>query len=361
MKSGMSLPQRVGPSFVALLLSAGVLLPVLPYTTATRVYAAETVQTETPPSASAALRVTVTDAVNGRALDGVKITLYWADTAANRASGRLPGKALPEAAAGAPNPPASVSSGSYIRFVPGEGDYYLVGEKTGYLSFDSRRSGSGTEAAASVLHIGTTGADYAFALTPAAHKYPAYMSGYTDGLFRPEQNVTRVELAAVLQRSMGKDYKGTESAFRDIDPGKWSAASVAIVTANGWMQGTGGARFEPNREVSRAELAQILVNVFGWKNEAGSKAASFNDTAGHWAADAIAAAAANGALGGYPDGSFRPNQAVTRAEIAVLFNRLTDRPADPGLPMTWSDVAPSHWAYGDIMAASLDHTPSSVR
>ncbi|OWR30916.1 hypothetical protein CDO73_10035 [Saccharibacillus sp. O23] len=359
MKSGMSVPQRVGPSFVALLLSAGVLLPVFPGTP--EVYAAETVQAEALPSNSSALRVSVTDAVNGRALEGVKITLYWADTAANRAAGRLPGKALPDAnGVGSPSAPTSDSSGLYIRSVPGEADYYLVGEKNGYLPFDSRKA-SGSDAAAGILHIGATGTDYAFSLTPAAHKYPAYMSGYTDGLFRPEQNVTRVELAAVLQRSMGKDYKGTEAAFRDIDPGKWSAASVAIVTANGWMQGTGGSRFEPNREVSRAELAQILVNVFGWKNEAGSKAASFNDTAGHWAADAIAAAAANGALGGYPNGSFRPDQAVTRAEIAVLFNRLTDRPADPGLPMTWSDVAPSHWAYGDIMAASLDHTPSSTR
>ncbi len=358
MKSGMSVPQRVGPSFVALLLSTGMLLPVL--ADSTRVFAAETVQAETP-AVSAALRVTVTDAVNGRALDGVKITLYWADTAANRAAGRLPGKAVPDAAGGSPGTASSASPGSYIRSAPGEGDYYLIGEKTGYLPFDSRRSGGGNGTPASVLHIGANGADYAFALTPAAHRYPAYMSGYTDGLFRPEQNVTRVELAAVLQRSMGKDYVGAESAFRDIDPGKWSAASVAIVAANGWMQGTGGARFEPNREVSRAELAQILVNVFGWKNEAGSKAASFSDTAGHWAADAIAAAAANGALSGYPNGSFRPNQAVTRAEIAVLFNRLTDRPADSGLPMTWSDVAPSHWAYGDIMAASLDHTPSSAR
>ncbi|OWA34165.1 hypothetical protein B9G55_17735 [Saccharibacillus sp. O16] len=361
MKPGIPVPRRVGPSLVALLLSAGVLLPVLPY--ASPLYAAENTQSQNTQSPSvpmnlAAVRITVTDAVNKKALDDVKITLYWADTAANRAAGRPIGKPV---SAVMSNPQNGENSSSLDRLLPIEGDYEVAAEKSGYLPFDSRRASgsSASTGAVSALHVGTSGTTYTLALTPAAHTYPAYMSGYTDGMFRPEQNVKRVELAAILQRSVGKMDSAVSAQFRDIEPGKWSAASVAFVASKGWMQGTGGEKFEPNREVTRAELAQILTNVFDW--DTSSRSSTFPDTAGHWAAGAISAAAAHGALSGDPSGKFRPDEAVTRAEAAIIMNRLIGRPADPGLPMTWSDVPPSHWAFGDIMAASLDHTPSAAR
>ncbi|GEM_PF-6569854 len=357
MKPGIPVPRRVGPSFVSLLLSTGLLLPALSY--APPLYAAEPTQTQSSPAGPAVLHVTVTDAVNGQTLDGVKIALYWADTEANRAAGRLPGKLVTEGAVISSNEQTGLASGRYDRVLPVEADYYFTAEKSGYLPFDSRNPSGDNQAAADVLRSGITPTDYRIALIPVAHKYPAYMNGYTDGKFRPEQNITRAELAAILQRSMGKSYTAENVEFHDIDPAKWSASSVVIVASHGWMQGTGGEKFEPNRQASRAELARILVNVFGWNDKAGSN--TFKDTAGHWAAEAIAVAAAHGAMSGYPDGTFRPDQPVTRAEIAVMMNRLISRPADSGLPMTWSDVPPSHWAYGDIMAASLDHTPSSVR
>ncbi|NGZ75084.1 S-layer homology domain-containing protein [Saccharibacillus alkalitolerans] len=356
MKSKPLTPKRVGPSLAALLLGAGLLFPAPSYASASPAAFPEAAGSGMPAADAAALRVSVTDAVTRQPLDGVTLTLYWADTAGNRSAGRVPGRSV----FAGPLPREGGGAGRYERTVPAEADYYVVGEKAGYLTFDSRNQNA-AGAAGGVLRVGGAGADYAFAMTPAAHKYPAYMSGYTDGLFRPEQNVTRVELAAILQRSMGQEYAAADMKFRDVEPGKWSAASVAFVTANGWMQGTGADRFEPNREVSRAELARILANVFGWSAESGGSGTAYKDTDGHWASGAIAAAAAHGALSGYPDGSFRPDRAVTRAEIAALINRLIGRPADAGLPMTWSDVPPSYWAYGDVMAASIDHTPSGAR
>ncbi|WP_172253699.1 S-layer homology domain-containing protein [Saccharibacillus deserti] len=340
MNIGTPVPKRVGSSFVALLLAAGVLLPAASEASPVPASALETGVT-TP------VRISVTDAVTGLPLEEVKITLYWADTAANRAGGRLAGQ--PVSAAVAPG-----ENGMGLRQVQPEGDYYIVGEKEGYLPYDSRNAG-----AAGILHAGEAVSSlYAFALTPEKHKYPAYMNGYTDGTFRPEQPVIRAELAVILQRTMSGEPAASDPDFRDIDSGKWLTTGVSVAAAKGWMQGTGGARFEPERAVTRAEMAQILANVYGWPD--GSDKA-FGDTEGHWAAAAIAAAASHGAMDGYPDGRFRPDRPVTRAETAALVNRLIERPADKGLPMTWSDVPPSYWAYGDVMAASIDHSPSRAR
>lgn len=351
MKFGTQAKLRVGSSFAALLLAAGSLGSAVSAASPTAAASQE---------AQTALRVSVTDAVTGRPLQDVALTLYWADTASNRANGRTPGQAV----AGTVSASTSADAGLSERWIE-PGDYAIVGEKAGYLPFDSRTAKPASSAnarqadGAAVRAAGSGPIAYAFALTPARHTYPAYMNGYTDGTFRPEQNLIRAELAVILQRTMSAEASPSGADFRDIAPDKWLTAGVSLAAAKGWMQGTGGARFEPERDVTRAEMAQILANVYAWPTTGPESA--FGDTRGHWASAAIAAAAANGAMDGYPDGNFRPDRPVTRAETAALLNRLIERPADAGLPMTWSDVPPSYWAYGDVMAASLDHTPSKAR
>ncbi|MCQ4086501.1 S-layer homology domain-containing protein [Saccharibacillus sp. JS10] len=182
--------------------------------------------------------------------------------------------------------------------------------------------------------------------------YQAYMQGYPDNLFRPEQSVMRSEIAAILHRLIVSPIPSNSIKFTDVPSTYWANDEIALAVSNGWMDGTGGNTFSPNRQVTRGEMAQILMNVYGWGS---GSASSFRDTKQHWAKSAIDAAVAQGVMAGYSDGSFRPDQLISRVETAKMFNRLTGRPADPQLPMTWSDVPSSAPDYGDIMAASIDH------
>ena len=178
------------------------------------------------------------------------------------------------------------------------------------------------------------------------------MQGYPDGMFRPEKGLMRSEIASILHRTLISPIAAKEIRFNDVPATNWAFKDIALVVSNGWMEGTSRSTFSPNQEVTRAEMAQILMNVYDWT---AASSASFDDVSGHWAEKAIAAAAEQGVLPGYEDGSFRPDQPITRVETAKLFNRLTQRPAGPQLPMTWSDVPVSTPDYGEIMAASIDH------
>ncbi|WP_342355253.1 S-layer homology domain-containing protein [Saccharibacillus endophyticus] len=178
------------------------------------------------------------------------------------------------------------------------------------------------------------------------------MQGYPDGMFRPEKGLMRSEIASILHRTLISPTAADDIRFNDVPATNWAFKDIALVVSNGWMEGTSRSTFSPDQEVTRAEMAQILMNVYDWTS---ASTKTFDDVSGHWAEKAIGAAAAQGVLLGYEDGSFRPDQPISRVETAKLFNRLTQRPADPQLPMTWSDVPVSTPDYGEIMAASIDH------
>lgn len=306
----------------------------------------------------------ITDSRTGQPVEGVTVTLYWADTELNRSKGRVPGQmvALPELPDFAPNrnldPQDSNAAGQYGWMVYPEGDYYIMGEKDGYLTFDSRNEdktatfGTDSYIRDGMIHVGQTIVEYNFEIEPDSQSYVAYMRGYPDGKFRPERGVVRSEVAAILHRTMVTPTASSPQSFTDVPKANWAVGDIDLVVSNGWMKGTGASTFSPNREVTRGEMAQILMNVYGWSS---TDMQPFSDTSGHWAEKAIRAAAAEGVLIGYSDGTFRPDQPITRVETVKLINRLTERPAAPQLPMTWSDVPVSTPDYGDIMAASIDH------
>lgn len=308
----------------------------------------------------------ITDSRTKRPVPGVKVSLHWADTELNRSKGRVPGDMvkLPELPDFAPNrnldPQNSNAAGQYGWMVYPEGDYYILGEKDGYLMFDSRKDdakatfGTDSYIRDGVIHVGQTIVEYSFEIDPSSQDYLAYMRGYPDGLFRPERGVTRAEVAAILQRTMVAPLGSDKLAFGDVSASHWAHDDIVLVVTNGWMKGTGGTDFMPDRAITRGEMAQILANIYGWKDAPSTS--MFSDANGHWAANAIHAAVSQGAMSGYSDGTFRPNQPITRSETVMLINRLTNRPAAPEIPMTWSDVPMSNANYGDIMAASVDHT-----
>ncbi|WP_051108724.1 Ig-like domain-containing protein [Paenibacillus daejeonensis] len=185
-------------------------------------------------------------------------------------------------------------------------------------------------------------------------RHEAYMSGYEDGTFRPSRQVTRAELAAILARlyaAAAAEPVSTE--LTDIDS-HWAEASIRAVVAGGYMQGYPDGTFQPNRVLSRAEIAAILARVQGLTH---TGVATFGDVAsGHWAEGYIGAVQQAGLMTGYEGNEFRPGQGVTRAEVVVIVNRVLRRgPLTDVTEPSWSDVSVSHWAFGHIEEASRTH------
>ena len=190
----------------------------------------------------------------------------------------------------------------------------------------------------------------------------AYVQGYPDGTVKPTGNITRAETAAILFRLMDegsrKTYYSTKSGFRDVATGSWYNTYVATLNNAGVITDSSNGYFRPNEAITRAELAAMLANF----TETAGAANYFNDvSARYWAANAIAICAKLGWITGYPDGSFRPDRNVTRAELMAMINRATGRApksTDAFLPgmKTWSDNTADKWYYLDVQEATNSHS-----
>ena len=191
----------------------------------------------------------------------------------------------------------------------------------------------------------------------------AYVQGYPDGTVKPAGSITRAEVAAILFRLMDADsrslYYSTASGFRDVDSTKWYNTYVATLNNAGVITDSRTGYFRPNDAITRAELAAMLAQFAEKK----SAAIYFSDvSAGYWAANAIALTANLGWINGYPDGTFGPDKTVTRAELMAMVNRATGRaPESTGALLsgmkTWKDNADTaRWYYLDVQEATNSHT-----
>lgn len=190
----------------------------------------------------------------------------------------------------------------------------------------------------------------------------AYVQGYPDGTVKPAGNITRAETAAILFRLMDdasrKTYYSTKSGFRDVASSSWYNTYVATLNNAGVITDSSNGYFRPNEAITRAELAAMLAKF----SETTGAANYFNDvSASYWAANAIAICAKLGWITGYPDGTFRPDKNVTRAELMAMINRATGRApksADAFLPgmKTWIDNTSDKWYYLDVQEATNSHS-----
>lgn len=190
----------------------------------------------------------------------------------------------------------------------------------------------------------------------------AYVQGYPDGTVKPAGNITRAETAAILFRLMDdasrRTYYSTKSGFRDVASGSWYNTYVATLNNAGVITDSSNGYFRPNEAITRAELAAMLAKF----SETTGAANYFNDvSAKYWAANAIAICAKLGWINGYPDGTFRPDKNVTRAELMAMINRATGRApksADAFLPgmKTWIDNTSDKWYYLDVQEATNSHS-----
>ena len=184
----------------------------------------------------------------------------------------------------------------------------------------------------------------------------AYISGYPDGTIRPEGNITRAEAAVIFYKlvtdSNKSDYIHEAGKFSDISEGQWYSEAVRYLAAAGIISGYGDGSFKPDNEITRAEFA-AMASGFSEMNLNGNL--PFNDVGSeHWAVSYIRSMYNNGWVSGYPDGSFKPDNKITRAEVIVIVNKMTLRDTlleRPGVP-PFTDLSEDKWYYNDVMAAS---------
>jgi hypothetical protein len=201
-------------------------------------------------------------------------------------------------------------------------------------------------------------------------EHQAYIIGYPDGTVRPTQNISRGEAATVLYRVLlgedsGAAMRELSNPYSDVSATAWYSTAVSAMSMSGTIIGYPDGTFRPNAPMSRGELATIVARLGlaqGMRTMAGS---GFSDVSGHWAEQNIYYASGIGWLAGYPDGSFRPEEAATRAEFITLVNRMLERVPESTADLltagmlTWTDnLDTQEWYYLAIQEATNSHMAS---
>ena len=190
----------------------------------------------------------------------------------------------------------------------------------------------------------------------------AYIVGYGNGEVRPQNNITRAEVATIFFRLLTDDVRDENltktNRYSDVTRADWYNTAVSTLSSMGIITGYPDGTFRPNAAITRAEFAAIAAR---FDNDGDKTAAKFSDIANHWAKDEISIAYNNGWINGYPDGTFGPQRDITRAETMTLVNRVLNRQPeteDDLLPnMTvWTDNAnPKAWYYLAVQEATNSH------
>lgn len=200
----------------------------------------------------------------------------------------------------------------------------------------------------------------------ASVTHKAYILGYPDGAFRPNGSLTRSEAAAIFARVLaekkGEKIKGSAD-FTDVKADHWYAGYVAYLAKYNIFKGYEDGSFRPDNPISRSELAAVCVRFFAKTDKlTSSKTNKFIDVkSNNWAYEEILTAAAMNWIKGYPDSTFRGGNPVTRAEAVAMVNRVLGRSADKGFVdkntvRSFSDVTDKeYWAHYDIAEAANEH------
>ena len=218
---------------------------------------------------------------------------------------------------------------------------------------EKKPSGSHTDSSTGTVVNGNNGGS----------RKAAYINGYEDGTFRPDNAVTRAEVTALLAKISEKFQISQYYAngFSDVPGGCWYEKYVGFAAQNQFISGYEDGTFRPDNQMSRAEFAALIAKYLKLDNTENGSA--FSDSKGHWANGYITALSSAGYVRGYEDGTFRPDGTITRAEAVKVINLLSGRVPDKekidknignySLPL--KDISPSHWAYYEIIIATLEH------
>lgn len=187
-----------------------------------------------------------------------------------------------------------------------------------------------------------------------------YLNGYDNGSFGPDNNMTRAEVAQMFYNLLLNKDVAIQVQFSDVAGSAWYATAVNTLASLGIVKGTGDDTFSPERPISRAEFTVIAMR-FAKLDNSGTN--PFSDvSSGDWFYDSVVGAVKYGWINGYADGTFHPNNTITRAEVTAIVNRMLDRSADqdyvdsyPSRVSSFNDLSNSYWAYYEIMEATNAH------
>ena len=190
----------------------------------------------------------------------------------------------------------------------------------------------------------------------------AYIIGYPDGSVQPNGQITRAEATTIFFRLLTEESRSANltktNGYTDVASDAWYNTAVSTMTKAGIVDGYPDGTFRPDAPITRAEMAKI-ISLFAKLDKSESR---FSDIAGHWAEAYIRLAAGNGWITGYPDGTFGPQRDITRAETAMMINRVLDRvPSEEshllsrGVMQIWPDANPGDWFYLAMQEATNSH------
>lgn len=189
----------------------------------------------------------------------------------------------------------------------------------------------------------------------------AYVVGYSDSTVRPNANISRAEVATIFFRLLKSDIRDgnltADNEFSDVSDGQWHNKAISTMAKLGIVKGRRADRFDPDASITRAEFAAICAR---FNTKPVENSGSFSDISGHWAENEIERAAAFGWISGYPDGTFRPDARITRAEAMTMINRVLCRMPQSKSDLldsmvTWPDNKPSDWHYLAVQEATNSH------
>ena len=189
----------------------------------------------------------------------------------------------------------------------------------------------------------------------------AYVIGYPDGKVHPEGNISRAETATIFFRLLKADIRDgnltADNDFSDVSDGQWHNKAISTMAKLGIVKGRRANNFDPDTSITRAEFAAICAR---FNTRPVENSGSFADISGHWAENEIERAAAFGWISGYPDGTFRPDARITRAEAMTMINRVLCRMPQSESDLldsmvTWPDNKPSDWHYLAVQEATNSH------
>ncbi|RIE08945.1 S-layer homology domain-containing protein, partial [Candidatus Cryosericum hinesii] len=198
--------------------------------------------------------------------------------------------------------------------------------------------------------------------------HQTFFIGYPDGTFKPDQNVSRAEVAAALTRALGLGWSNTAPSYPDVPATHWAAGDIQTMKDEGIMIGDTSGTFRPDAPITRAEAAAALLRMLKVAPIQNLTASSFTDVpVTNWAAGYIEAMQKNGYITGYPDGTYKPTVNILRSEFTAIADRTLGREIGNSSQVTglaggvvWPDVPTTQWAYLYILEASTPHTVANA-
>jgi hypothetical protein len=195
-----------------------------------------------------------------------------------------------------------------------------------------------------------------------------FFIGYPDGMFKPERNVSRAEVAAALTRALGLGWSDTAPSYPDVPATHWAAGDIQVMKDEGIMIGDVSGTFRPDAFITRAETAALVLRMLKVAPIQNLTASSFKDVpVTNWAIGYIESMQKYGLITGYPDGTYKPDAQILRSEFTAIADRALGREISASSQVTglgggvlWPDVPVTHWAYLYILEASTPHTVANA-